>query len=345
MGRDAQALRPPPLSRLLEPTIYYAEEGFPVTEIISDFWGSERAMPAFKIHPNAMKLYKPNGQAPKPGDVFRNPDLASSLKRIAVSGRDGFYEGVTAEAIVAVSKELGGTMTMADLSEYQPEWVEPISTDYHGWKVSELPPNGQGIAVLAMLNIMEHFPLEWGPNTAQSLHTMIEAKKLAYADLLKYVGDPRFSKMPVPEMISKPLAAERAKLIDSNRASCKVVPSNLISTGKMPGADTIYLSVIRPRRQYGVVHSKHLSRLWIRRGPERFRLHASRSRRIVHIGAIIPTPLAPRKRPINTIIPGFMEKGDITDRLRNHGWMESGASPCAVCLEHCRSWNEYSGCA
>ena len=301
-----------PLSRLLEPTIYYAEEGFPVTEIISDFWGSERAMPAFKIHPNAMKLYKPNGQAPKPGDVFRNPDLASSLKRIAVSGRDGFYEGVTAEAIVAISKELGGTMTMADLSEYQPEWVEPISTDYHGWKVSELPPNGQGIAVLAMLNIMERFPLaKWGPNSAQSLHTMIEAKKLAYADLLSYVGDPRFSKMPVPEMISKPLAAERAKLIDSNRALCKVVPSNLISTGKMPGADTIYLSVIdREGNMVSFIQSifQGFGSGVVPNGSG-YMLHDRGG--LFTLERNHPNSLAPRKRPINTIIPGFMQKGDL----------------------------------
>ena len=199
--------------------------------------------------------------------MFRNPDLASSLKRIAVSGRDGFYEGVTAEAIVAISKELGGTMTMADLSEYQPEWVEPISTDYHGWKVSELPPNGQGIAVLAMLNIMEHFPLaKWGPNSAQSLHTMIEAKKLAYADLLTYVGDPRFSKMPVPEMISKQFAAERAKLIDSDRALCRLFLPTSYPPAKCQGGHHLSFRY-RPRRQYGVVHSKHFSRLRIRHGP------------------------------------------------------------------------------
>jgi gamma-glutamyltranspeptidase/glutathione hydrolase len=300
-----------PLSRLLEPTIYYAEEGFPVTEIIADFWGSERAMPAFKIHPNASKLYKPNGRAPKPGDIFRNPDLARSLKRIAASGRDGFYKGTTAEAMIAILKELGGTMTMADLAEYQPEWVEPISTDYHGWKVSELPPNGQGIAVLAMLNIMEQFPLaKWGPNSAQSLHTMIEAKKLAYADLLNYVGDPRFSKIPVPEMISKSLAVDRAKVIDSNRASCNVVPSNLITTAKMPGADTIYLSVVdRNGNMVSFIQSifQGFGSGIVPSGTG-FMLHDRGG--LFTLERNHPNSLAPRKRPINTIIPGFMEKGD-----------------------------------
>jgi gamma-glutamyltranspeptidase / glutathione hydrolase len=300
-----------PLSRILEPTIYYAQEGFPVTEIIADFWGSDRAMPAFKVHPNANKLYRPNGAAPKPGEIFRNPDLARTLKRIAVSGRDGFYGGLTAEAIVGVSKELGGTMTMADLAEYQPEWVEPISTEYRGWRVSELPPNGQGIAVLAMLNIMGHFPLaKWGPNSTQSLHTMIEAKKLAYADLLRYVGDPRFSNIPVSQMISKQLAAERAKLIDPNHAACEVVPSNLISTAKMPGADTIYLSVVdRDGNMVSFIQSIFQGfGSGIVPDGSGFMLHDRGG--LFTLERNHPNALAPRKRPINTIIPGFMEKGD-----------------------------------
>jgi gamma-glutamyltranspeptidase/glutathione hydrolase len=300
-----------PLSRILEPTIYYAEEGFPVTEIIADFWGSDRAMPAFKVHPNANKLYRPDGAAPKPGEIFRNPDLARTLKRIAVSGRDGFYGGLTAEAIVGISKELGGTMTMADLAEYQPEWVEPISTEYRGWRVSELPPNGQGIAVLAMLNIMEQFPLAtWGPNSTQSLHAMIEAKKLAYADLLRYVGDPRFSNIPVSQMISKQLAAERAKLIDADRASCEVVPSNLMSTARMPGADTIYLSVIdRDGNMVSFIQSIFQGfGSGIVPDGSGFMLHDRGG--LFTLERNHPNSLAPRKRPINTIIPGFMEKGD-----------------------------------
>ncbi len=202
-------------------------------------------------------------------------------------------------------------MTMADLAEYQPEWVEPISTEYHGWKISELPPNGQGIAVLAMLNIMEQFPLaKWGPNSAQSLHTMIEAKKLAYADLLNYVGDPRFSKIPVPGMISKQLAAERAKLIDSDRASCSVVPSNLISTAKMPGADTIYLSVVdRDGNMVSFIQSifQGFGSGIVPSGTG-FMLHDRGG--LFTLERNHPNSLAPRKRPINTIIPGFMEKGD-----------------------------------
>ena len=135
----------------------------------------------------------PDGRAPQAGDVFRNPDLAKTLRRIAERGRDGFYKGETADAIVRALAAEGGTMTAADLAEFNAEWVEPIKTDYRGWTVYEIPPQGQGIAALMMLNLMERFPLgDYGFHSPRALHVMIEAKKLAYADMLRYVGDPRF---------------------------------------------------------------------------------------------------------------------------------------------------------
>ena len=180
-----------PMSTLMGPAIHYAREGFPVTEIISNFWKSSDAKLGI-VNKHAIKLFLPNGKGLEAGEIFRNPDLAQSLARIARAGRDGFYKGPTADAIVAVSKEHGGTIRHEDLAEFEPEWVEPISTTYRGWAVTELPPNGQGIAALAMLNIMEQFPLtQYGYNSSQALHILIEAKKLAYADLLRYVGDPR----------------------------------------------------------------------------------------------------------------------------------------------------------
>ena len=151
-------------------------------------------MPAFKMHPNATKLYLPSGTGPKPGDVFRNPDLAQFVKRIAVSGRDGFYKGRTAEAIVAISKELGGTMTMADLAEFEPEWVEPISTTIAAGRSTSCRPTGRASRRSRCSTSWSTF--RW-PSTGTirrtALHVMIEAKKLAYADMLRYVGDPRFS--------------------------------------------------------------------------------------------------------------------------------------------------------
>src|SRR5205823_2024662 len=137
-------------------------------------------------------------------------------------------EGKTADAILAISREKGGTITGADLREYQPEWVDPISTSYRGWTVSELPPNTQGIAALMMLNLMEQFPMgEYGFHSTKALHVMIEAKKLAYADMLRYVADQKFYKTPVAALLNKEHAKERAKLIDPSKAACAVQPSTL----------------------------------------------------------------------------------------------------------------------
>ena len=179
------------------------------------------------------------------GEVFRDPDLASSLRLVAEQGRDGFYRGPLAGKLVSFLKEQGSFLREDDFAEYQPEWVDPISTTYRGWSVYELPPNGQGIAALSMLNITEQFPLaQYGHNSAKALHVMIEAKKLAYADLIKYVGDPRFSKIPVEEMLSKDLAKKRAALINPDHAACHVLPSQLAEHLAAIGRDTTYLSVI-----------------------------------------------------------------------------------------------------
>src|SRR4051794_10804286 len=150
-------------AELFAPAIYYANEGFPLTEFIAQGWNSAASAKTLAVHPNAAKTYLPGGRGPQAGDVFRNPDLAASLKLVAAEGRSALYQGAIAKKILAISKELGGTFTAADLAEFQPEWVTPISTDYRGWTVTELPPNGMGIAALMMLNIMEKYPLgEWG---------------------------------------------------------------------------------------------------------------------------------------------------------------------------------------
>ena len=162
----------------------------------------------------------PGGERPKLGDVFKNPALGESLRQIAAKGRDGYYKGKLAENLVKFLQAQGGAHTLEDFAEFEPEWVEPISTTYRGWQVYELPPNGQGVAALSMLNIMENFPLkDYGHNSAAALHVMIEAKKLAYADMARYVGDPRFGPVPVAEMLSKDLGKRRAALIDMDKAS------------------------------------------------------------------------------------------------------------------------------
>ena len=183
-------------SEVLEPAIRYANEGFPVPEWDAAYWNSAEGI--LKTDANAAATFLINGRAPRLGEVFRNPDLARSLELIAKDGRDGFYKGGIAQRIVATELKLGGAMSAEDLAEFSSEWVEPISTTYRGWTVYEIPPNGQGIAALMMLNMMETFPLaKYGHNSADALHAMIEAKKLAYADMYRYVADQKFSRVPV----------------------------------------------------------------------------------------------------------------------------------------------------
>jgi gamma-glutamyltranspeptidase/glutathione hydrolase len=299
-----------PLSEVLSPAIYYAEHGFPLSEVIAAGWKRSEEMLA--SHPNSKETFLVNGSAPKAGEVFRNPDLAASLKRIAALGRDGYYEGPTAEAILAMSKDNGGVFAASDLTEFEPEWVTPIKTSYRGWNVYEIGPNTQGIAALMMLNLMERYPLgEYGFHSADALHVMIEAKKLAYADMLHYVGDARFSAIPVPEMLDKPHAAARAKLIDAAKASCAASPSEFRSVTDAEGGDTIYLSAIdRHGNIVSLIQSNYsgFGSGLVPKGTG-FMLH--------NRGALFtmepnqPNTLEPRKRPLHTIIPAFMEKGDV----------------------------------
>jgi gamma-glutamyltranspeptidase/glutathione hydrolase len=297
-------------SDLFAPAIFYASEGFPVNELTAASWGSSEAASTIASHPDAAKLFLPGGKAPKAGEIFHNPDLAGSLRVIAAEGRSAFYEGAIAKKILAASKALGGTITASDLSEFRSEWVTPISTEYRGWTVTELPPNGMGVAALMMLNLFERFPLgEWGHNSAKALHTMIEAKKLAYADLLRYVGDPRFSKVPVQQMLSKELAAARASLIQPDKAACRTVPSKLASIAAHPGADTIYLSVVdREGNMVSLIQSNYL-------GFGSGVVPPGTGFMLQNRGALFtiepdqPNTLAPRKRPLHTIIPGFLSKG------------------------------------
>lgn len=299
-----------PLSETLAPAIFYAENGFPVSEVTARGWENSQEMLA--SHPNAKETFLINGRAPKAGEIFKNPDLAESLKRIAAEGRDGYYKGPTADAIVALSKEEGGKMAAADLAEFEPEWVTPIKTSYRGWNVYEIGPNTQGIAALMMLNSMERYPMaEFGFHSADALHVMIEAKKLAYVDMLHYVGDPRFNTIPVPEMLDKSHAAERAKLIDSAKAACVVAPSEFRSVTDADGGDTIYLSAIdRDGNIVSLIESNYsgFGSGLVPKGTG-FMLH--------NRGALFtmepdqPNTLEPRKRPLHTIIPAFMEKDDI----------------------------------
>jgi gamma-glutamyltranspeptidase / glutathione hydrolase len=290
---------------VLAPAIHYAREGFPVPELTAAYWaGSEEVL---RADANTAATFLLNGHSPQLGEVFRNPDVARSLELIAADGRDAFYRGEIARRILAASARLGGTMTADDLAEYSSEWVEPISTTYHGWTVYEIPPNGQGIAALEMLNIMETFPLaKYGHNSVDTLHAMIEAKKLAYADMIRFVADPKFSRVPVEWMLSKDYAARRAKLVDMAKANCTVAAGE----PSFPAAgDTTYLSVVdRDGNMVSLIQSNFDEfGSWIIPEVTGFALQDRGA--LFSMDPVSPNALAGRKRPLHTIIPGFMSRG------------------------------------
>src|ERR1700691_2238154 len=297
-----------PFSQLFAPAIYYAQNGFPLAERNARYWISKRVMD----QPGYKETYVIWPTAPKPGDLFRNPALANSLRQIAAHGRDAYYNGAMTETMVKFLNAHGGVHTLEDFRDFQPEWVEPVSTTYRGWTVYELPPNGQGIAALSMLNIMEHFPMaQYGHNSVDALHVMIEAKKLAYADMYKYVGDPRFSQIPVKELISKELAAQRAKLIDMSKAASQVVPSEVSAELNKHGNSTIYLSTIdKEGNIVSLIQSNYAvyGTGFVAPGLG-FSFHNRGAG--FPLTPRLPNSLAGHKRPLHTIIPAFMEKGDI----------------------------------
>jgi gamma-glutamyltranspeptidase/glutathione hydrolase len=291
-----------PWAQLFTPAINYARNGYPVPEMIHGYW--QAAVPWLAADAESQRVYLPNGKAPEIGQIFHNPELAETLTMIANQGPGSFYKGPVAEAILRTSTELGGTMTAADLSEFSAEWVEPVSTTYRDWKVYELPPNGDGIAALEMLNIMEQSqPSSAGPTSTAELHTRIEAMKLAYADIKAYDGDPRFSKIPAAELLSKNFAEKRAKLIDPAHANCTVAP------GALSGSDTTYLSVIdREGNILSLIQSNYEmfgSGITVRKMG--FALQDRGA--LFSLDPKSPNALAGRKRPFHTIIPGFMEHG------------------------------------
>src|SRR5580698_6477270 len=291
---------------LLAPAIYYAHEGFPVPEWDAAYWAD--SVDLLKQDKNAAATYLPDGRSPRIGEIFRNPDLARSLESLASGGRDAYYKGASANKIVELSTRLGGTMTPEDLAEYSSEWVEPISTTYHGWTIYEIPPNGQGIAALEMLNIMERFSLaHFGPNSSDALHAMIEAKKLAYADMYRYVADPKFSEVPVQGMLSKEYAAQRAKLVDMTKANCNVLPGEpqLATSG-----DTTYLTVTDSDGNMVSLIQSNYSGFGSGLVADGTGFALQNRGGLFSLDPASPNALAGHKRPLHTIIPAFMTKGD-----------------------------------
>jgi gamma-glutamyltranspeptidase/glutathione hydrolase len=297
------------LPELIAPAIHVAEKGFPVTEWVANLWANNQEV--VRKTDEAAHVYLDNDKPFQAGQMFRNPDLAWSLQQVAVGGRDAFYKGEIAHRIVQLSQKNEGTMTLEDLAGYSSEWVEPLSTTYHDWTVYELPPNGQGVAALEMLNMMETMPLAtYGLNQTRYLHSMIETKKLAFADLEKYIGDPKTNPnvmKAAQAMLQKPYAAERAKLVDMDKANCAPTPGNPLPTG----GDTIYLSTVdRDGNMVSLIQSNYenFGSGLVAQGTG-FVMHDRGA--LFNLIAGSPNELAGHRRPLHTIIPAFMEKGDV----------------------------------
>jgi gamma-glutamyltranspeptidase/glutathione hydrolase len=294
-----------PWKDLFQPAIAYAERGFPVTEVIHEAWSSASVVAKLKSQPESARVFLPGGQPPAEGQLFLNPDMARALGLVAEKGRDAFYKGDVAAALLQTSGKLKGTMTAADLASFSAEWVEPISIDYRGWRVYELPPNGQGMAALEMLNIMETVaPSPLGAFSSAEMHERIEAMKLAYSDLHRYDADPHTYDVPVAALLSKDYARKRAALIDPMKANCAV------AAGQPLASDTTYLTVVD---KDGNVAS------WIQSLSGAFGSGVT----VEGMGFALhnrgagftldpksPNVLAGGKRPFHTIIPAFMERGD-----------------------------------
>ena len=286
---------------LFDSAIFYARQGFPLTEMFAAEWRGHP--PGDSRFAEERRVFFPQGRAPQMGEIFRNPDLAHAYELVAHGGADTFYRGALARALLATSQRYGGSMQASDLAEFSPEWVEPISTNYRGWKVYELPPNGQGVAALLMLNILSQLPVAPAPQSADDLHRKIEATKLAYADLGPNVADPRFYEPPMARLLSLGYAAERARSIAQFSAACAV------SSG-VPQDDTTYVAVV-DREGNIVSWIQSLSGFFgsgVVVDGMGFALH---NRANFTLDPNHPNTLTGRKRPFHTIIPGFMERENL----------------------------------
>ena len=287
------------LAKVLEAPIHYAKEGFPVSPVIARTWTFDTTE-----DPGLAKTFMPGGKPIRFGDIFRNTDLADFFEIIGREGADAFYKGQIAERIVKFSRAKGGRLSMRDFRDHTVDWVDPVSTNYRGYDVWELPPNGQGIAALQILNLLEHFDIgSLMPNSAEHLHLFIEAKKLAFEDRAVYYADMDFADIPVKELISKEYASRRVKLIDPKRAARSVAP------GRLKGSsDTVYLTTAdKDGNMVSLIQSIYYP--W---GsgfvPEGLGFCLQNRGQLFSLNPNDLNKLEPHKRPFHTIIPAFVTK-------------------------------------
>ena len=292
-----------PMSEVLAPAIRYAREGFPVSELIAYYWGL--AVPRLSPFPNFKETFTIEGRAPRKGEIFRNPDLASTLEKIAKGGRDVFYKGEIAHTIDAYMKRQGGYLSYRDLEAHSSTWVEPVSVNYRGYDVWQLPPNTQGVAVLQMLNLLEAYDLKkMGFGSADYIHTFVEAKKLAFADRARFYADPAFGKEPIAGLISKAYADERRRLIDPKRAAKSV------DAGHPPleEGDTIYLTVADGDRNMVSLIQSNYRGMGSGMTPDGLGFILQDRGELFSLEEGHANVYAPGKRPFHTIIPGFVTR-------------------------------------
>ena len=292
-----------PMPEILGHAIRYAREGFPVHDEAAFYWSSMIAR--FSKYPNVMATYAPTGAAPKRGELFKNPALANTLEKIANGGRDAFYKGDIARTIDAFMAKNGGFLSAKDLADHTSDWVEPVSTNYRGYDVWELPPNSQGIAALQMLNLLEGYDfskIPWG--SAEHIHRFVEAKKLAFEDRAKYYADPAFAKIPVQELISKSYASERRKLIDDNRAASRVEAGN----PALKDGDTIYLTVADGEGNMVSLIQSNYRGFGSGMVPDGLGFMLQDRGELYSLTDGQNNTFAPHKRPFQTIIPAFVTK-------------------------------------
>lgn len=287
------------LAQCLEAAIHYATDGFPLSPIISTYYQFDSSR-----SPSMAAVFHPNGKKPAYGDIVRNPMLAKSYQSIADGGPAAFYEGDIAESIVATSKKLGGKMSLKDLKDHTATWVDPVSSSYRGWDVWEIPPNGQGIAALQILNVLEQFDIgSLKPNSAEQLHLFVEAKKLAFEDRAQYYADMEFADVPVEWLISKDYAKQRAKLIDPKKARDRVrfgdpeLDSDTVYLTAADGEGNMISFIQSNYSGYGSAICPDGIGFPIQNRGQAFSLDPEHRNR-----------LEPHKRPFHTIIPAFMTK-------------------------------------
>jgi len=291
------------MKTILQPAADYAENGFPLSELISYYW--QRSVMLFKEYENFQKLYAPGGKLLQKGDIFKNPELAKTLRLIAAKGRDAYYKGEIARALAAYSQKVGGFFQMKDFEDFHAEWVEPLSVNYKGYDVWELPPNGQGIAVLQMLNMLKSFDLEsMGHNSAEYLHALVEIKKIVYEDRARFYADPRFARVSIKRLLSDEYAAERLKFFNPDRANRNIPAGD----GILEKGDTVYLTVVDKDFNAVSLIQSNYSGFGSGMVPDGLGFCIQDRGQLFSLEEGHPNVIAPGKRPFHTIIPAMVTK-------------------------------------